>query len=83
MPTADTSQAQQTTRDGHGDNPFKVTVRTLAGHHDAEKGEARREPSRPFADDQFLVEHDLREAVAPADGMLRNRDHRGRELPWM
>jgi hypothetical protein len=34
-------------------------------------------------DDQFLVEHDLHEAAAPADGLLRNRDHHGWELPWL
>jgi hypothetical protein len=37
MPTADTPHAQQTMSGGYGDNhPFKVTVRTLAGHHVAE-----------------------------------------------
>lgn len=37
MPTVDTPHAQQTMSGGHADNrPFKVTVRTLAGHHVAE-----------------------------------------------
>ena len=34
MPTEDTQHAQQVISGGDGDNyPFKVTVRTLAGHH--------------------------------------------------
>ncbi len=37
MPTVDTPHAQQTMSGGHADtHPFKVTVRTLAGHHVAE-----------------------------------------------
>jgi type VII secretion system (Wss) protein YukD len=37
MTTADTSHGQQTVAGGHGGNhPFKVTVRTLAGHHMSE-----------------------------------------------
>ena len=37
MPTEDTQHPQQTMSGSHGDNhPFKVTVRTLAGHHVAE-----------------------------------------------
>jgi hypothetical protein len=35
------------------------------------------DPSRPLADDQFLVEHDLHEAAAPMGRLLRNRDHHG------
>ena len=37
MTTADSSQRQQTVAGGHrGSHPFKVTVRTLAGHHVSE-----------------------------------------------
>lgn len=55
MPTADTSPGQQTMSGGHGDNhPFKITVRTLAGHHVAETGEAGR---RCCGADRQAVKH--------------------------